>query len=306
MLDRTALTAAVTNGAPEPASPPARDDLVFGKVAGPGADGPGARAQDVELFDVTRTLPRVPGEAGTHGRHGAGKPRHVRKESRSRRAARAPEREGRSGLSLPLLLTGALAAGIGLAVGLTPESGPTPPNGLSLVMPDLPAPHVTPDAEPPATGRTSQPTAAPTTVSTTASPPPTAPAPPPSAPTPPPTRTHRPTPSPTPVRSSPRSDPPGASALALALGSTGPEVVDLQGRLQQLYLYLGPADGVFGESLEVALSRFQVARAVPEEPGVYGPMTRAALYAETHRPGRKGRNGSDDGDDRGGWGGWDG
>ncbi|MCZ0978302.1 peptidoglycan-binding domain-containing protein [Streptomyces diastatochromogenes] len=78
--------------------------------------------------------------------------------------------------------------------------------------------------------------------------------------------------------------------------------MDLQRRLQQLYLYLGPADGVFGESLEVALSRFQVARAVPEEPGVYGPMTRAALYAETDRPGRKGRNGSDG---RGGWGDWD-
>lgn len=302
MLDRTALTAAVTNGAPEPASPPARDDLVFGKVAGPGADGPGARAQDVELFDATRTLPRVPGEAGSHGHRGAGRPRPVRKGSRSRRAARAPEREGRGGLSLPLLLTGALAAGIGLAVGLTPESGPTPPDGLSLVMPDLPAPRVTPDAEPTTAGRSAR-TAAPAAVSTTASPPPTAAAPPPSAPTPPPTRAHRPTPSPTPTpaRSSPRSDPPGASALAL--GSTGPEVVDLQRRLQQLYLYLGPADGVFGESLEVSLSRFQVARAVPEEPGVYGPMTRAALYAETDRPGRKARNGPDDGEDRGGWGG---
>ncbi|MFF0477580.1 peptidoglycan-binding protein [Streptomyces sp. NPDC004284] len=303
MRNRTALTPAVTNGAPEPASHPAQDDLIFGKVAGPGAGGPGARAQDVELFDVTQTLPRVPSEAGPHGRHGAGRPRHVRKGARSRRAAQAPRRENRGGLSLPLLLTGALAAGIGLAVGLTPESDHTPPDGLSLVMPDLPAPHVTPDAEPTATGRSAKPTATPAAVPKTSSPPPTTPAPPPSTPAPPPTRTHRPTPppTPTPARSSPRSDRTDTSTLAL--GSTGPDVVDLQQRLQQLYLYLGSADGVFSESVEAALSRFQTARAIPEEPGVYGPMTRTALYAETDRPGRRGRDGSDD---RDGWGDWDG
>ncbi|MFE6662839.1 peptidoglycan-binding protein [Streptomyces sp. NPDC057697] len=66
-----------------------------------------------------------------------------------------------------------------------------------------------------------------------------------------------------------------------ALGSTGRDVQDLQRRLQQLHLYLGSADGNFTTAVEIALSRYQKARNIPEEPGVYGPMTRAALRSET-------------------------
>ncbi|MFH9728176.1 peptidoglycan-binding protein [Streptomyces sp. NPDC017254] len=65
------------------------------------------------------------------------------------------------------------------------------------------------------------------------------------------------------------------------MGSTGPEVADLQRRLQQLSLYLGSADGVFTKPVEEALSRYQVARNIPEKPGVYGPLTRALLGSET-------------------------
>ncbi|MEV7568866.1 peptidoglycan-binding protein [Streptomyces tanashiensis] len=303
MRNRTALTTAVTSGAPEPTPRPPRDDVIFGKVAGPGSGGPGARTRDVEMFDAAPDPSPTPGGAVPRRRHGAGKPKLIRRASRSRRAEKVPEREIRAGgMSLPLLITGALAAGIGLTVGLTSEPEPGAANSLSLTMPDLPAPDLTPDDEPSATRRS---TAAPTTTARTTTPPTAAPtdsapssapssgprtptrtsAPPPtSTPTPPATR--KPTPVPT---ESSRRPGPSDSGL-LSLGSSGPEVLDLQLRLQQLYLYLGSADGTFGRPLEVALSRFQKARDIPEEPGVYGPLTRAALYAETHRPDRRDRH----------------
>ncbi|MFF5761249.1 peptidoglycan-binding domain-containing protein [Streptomyces tanashiensis] len=303
MRNRTALTTAVTSGAPEPPSRPTRDDLIFGKVAGPGSGGPGARTQDVEMFDAAPSPSPAPGGAAPRRRHGAGKPKLIRKASRSRRAEKAPEREIRAGgMSLPLLITGALAAGIGLTVGLTSEPEPGAANSLSLTMPDLPAPDLTPDDEPSATRRsaaaptttartTTPPTAAPTS-SAPSSAPPSGPGTPTRTPTPPPTSTPTPpatrTPDPVPTQSSRRPGP--SDSGLLSLGSSGPEVLDLQLRLQQLYLYLGSADGTFGSSLEVALSRFQRARDIPEEPGVYGPLTRAALYAETHRPDRRDRH----------------
>ncbi|MEU2242551.1 peptidoglycan-binding domain-containing protein [Streptomyces sp. NPDC018338] len=311
MRNRTALTTAVTSSAPRPESRPAQDDLVFGKVAGPGGDGTGARVQDVELFDVTLTLPRIPGEDGPHARHGAGKPRHVRKASRSSQSTRsrgkATEREKGVGVSLPLLVAGALAAGFGLTVGLTSGPDHVPPDSLTLTMPDLPPPSATPTPVPPAT---------PTTPPTTAAAPPratTAPPTPSSAPSSPrtPTRTSTPPPTqrptPPPIRSSRPSERPVTDGLRL--GSTGSEVEDLQYRLQQLYLYLGSADGTYSESVEAALIRFQASRAIPEERGVYGPLTRAALHAETDRNDRTGGSGgsswggdvADDSDGSDGW-----
>ncbi|MER7949335.1 peptidoglycan-binding protein [Streptomyces sp. NPDC096079] len=307
MPNRTALTTAVTSGAPAEEPGPARGDRIFGKVARPDERGPGARVQDVELFDIPPAPSPAPGEARPRGRHGAGKPRYARKAPRRaprpERAAEASERGSRGGLSLPLLLTGALAAGIGLTVGLTSEPDRASPDAVTLTMPDLPAPDPTPDAAP----SSALPTAK-------ASPAPRAPSSAPAAPRTPP-RTTAPPPSPTPPAppAPPATHPATSTAPApgpsrpgrtdsplLSLGSTGPDVVDLQLRLQQLYLYLGSADGTFGTSLEVALSRFQMARDIPEEPGVYGPLTRAALYAETHRPGRGDRHDWDpweDGDD---------
>ncbi|MGW2182345.1 peptidoglycan-binding domain-containing protein [Streptomyces sp. NPDC001732] len=85
----------------------------------------------------------------------------------------------------------------------------------------------------------------------------------------------------------PLSPPPSTSSRPdLALGSTGHDVKDLQQRLQQLPLYLGSADGTFTANAEAALSRYQKARNIPEKPGVYGAITRAALHAETESPGQ--------------------
>ncbi|MFD5764877.1 peptidoglycan-binding protein [Streptomyces sp. NPDC127049] len=307
---------------PDPESRPApQDHDVFGKVARPDGDGPGARVQDLALFDAT--------------------PAPARRASASRRRKRG------GGPSLPLLIVGSLAAGIGLAVGLTSGLDRAGPDELTLTMPDLPeAPSATPDPGVPdaaatdtvdkaglattAGARTG--TATPSAQSPGPGPSRTRPAPPSGAPATPsgagavvPTDTVSPSRTPTPVRTSapPATRPPAsptASATArpsgrpdpgvLRVGSTGPEVEDLQRRLQRLHLYLGSADGTFGGFLEAALSRFQEARDIPEERGVYGPLTRAALHAETDRGGGGGWGGwgegegdedDEDGDDWGGW-----
>ncbi|MBP2585960.1 hypothetical protein J3A78_006438 [Streptomyces sp. PvR006] len=235
-------------------------------------------------------------------------------------------------MSLPLLITGALAAGIGLSVGLTSGMEREPADKISLTMPDLPPREETPDAEPPSPARTSGPTppsrtttpatARPATVTGTGTGTPTPPtagtttAPPAESGHPatssaprtttrtsaPPTHpaTHRPDPAPS--RTTPPPERPDTQVLRL--GSTGPEVEDLQHLLRRLYLYSGSADGTFGPFLEAALSRYQRLRGIHEERGVYGPLTRAALQAETgrdDRPDHRDRGGRDRWSARGGW-----
>ncbi len=99
------------------------------------------------------------------------------------------------------------------------------------------------------------------------------PAAPPAAPPPPPASV----PAPTPPPPAPRPDTPPL----LTLGSTGPEVADLQRRLEQLHLYHGAYDGEYDQALAEAVHRFQWIRRIDEPAGVYGPATRAALLAET-------------------------
>jgi peptidoglycan hydrolase-like protein with peptidoglycan-binding domain len=62
-------------------------------------------------------------------------------------------------------------------------------------------------------------------------------------------------------------------------------VTELQLRLRQVYLYSGEADGVFGSQVEDAVRTYQLSRNVQgDEPGVYGPATRARLESETQEP----------------------
>ncbi|MFD5659814.1 peptidoglycan-binding domain-containing protein [Streptomyces hirsutus] len=69
---------------------------------------------------------------------------------------------------------------------------------------------------------------------------------------------------------------------ALRRGDRGPEVVDLQQRLSNLYLYNGPANGRFSRRTEDAVRNYQWSRGIRgDELGVYGPETRARLEAET-------------------------
>ncbi|MFJ4875556.1 peptidoglycan-binding protein [Streptomyces sp. NPDC088745] len=114
----------------------------------------------------------------------------------------------------------------------------------------------------------------PTRASRSATPPPkTTTAPPTAPPSKPPTTApaRRPTATPEPPGD---QLPPGS----LAPGSSGPEVRELQGRLDQIGLYDGPRDGRYTQSVTDSVARFQAHMNIDDEPsGVYGPKTREAL-----------------------------
>ncbi|MFE4308571.1 peptidoglycan-binding protein [Streptomyces sp. NPDC056891] len=286
MRNRAALTTAVTPVARETARPEHPSGRVFGKVARPDHSGTGVRGQDIELFDATVRLPKVPAPAAPPS-------------PRSRKSRPAPTAPlAWRPMSLPLMVAGALSAGLACALTVwlsaDPEPAPQALPSLALPLPDL-ATAAPPSAASPSDSRlpaeahpseahpSDEESAHVRAARATPPPAPTSPAPSttPSR-TPVPTRSLVPTTTPPPPPSSHRPHPPSRPASRdLALGSAGPEVADLQRRLQQLYLYLGSADGVFTESVGEALSRFQVARNIPERPGVYGPLTRTALRAET-------------------------
>lgn len=80
--------------------------------------------------------------------------------------------------------------------------------------------------------------------------------------------------------------PPDEGPLELWEGDQGPEVVELQLRLTQLYwVYWGEAHGSFDAVTRDAVARFQLAYGVQGDPkGVYGPHTRAALELQTQPP----------------------
>ncbi|MFE0652475.1 peptidoglycan-binding protein [Streptomyces sp. NPDC059534] len=195
-------------------------------------------------------------------------------------------------MSLPLMVAGALSAGVGaaLTVWLGTEPAPGPPSGPSLTLPVVVAldrPSVQDVAGAPSASRTTA--ARSTSLATPSAGLPHAPTPtstPSSTDTPSPTGTSAPAPSPVAASTRPPAShrphrTPRPEPRDPALGSTGPQVADLQRRLQQLYLYLGSADGVFTETVGEGLRRYQVARGIPEEYGVYGPLTRANLRSET-------------------------
>ncbi|MCW5249106.1 peptidoglycan-binding protein [Streptomyces sp. SHP 1-2] len=71
----------------------------------------------------------------------------------------------------------------------------------------------------------------------------------------------------------------------LRLGDRGPEVLELQQRLTQLFLYVGPTDGTYSDELENSVRTYQWARGTGSDGlGVYGAATRAMLESETHEP----------------------
>ncbi|WP_392670166.1 peptidoglycan-binding protein [Streptomyces sp. LN785] len=78
-----------------------------------------------------------------------------------------------------------------------------------------------------------------------------------------------------------------AQGSSLRRGDHGPAVAELQRRLQEVWLYLGPDDGDYTDRVERAVRGYQSAKHVKgDQPGVYGPNTRRALEAETTGRGR--------------------
>nr|WP_258050127.1 peptidoglycan-binding domain-containing protein [Streptomyces finlayi] len=81
--------------------------------------------------------------------------------------------------------------------------------------------------------------------------------------------------------------PPALNGSTLQPGDSGAEVSELQRRLKEVWLYHGPADGMYSGKVRDAVAVFQSYRAVQGDPqGVYGPNTRRALEAETTGRGR--------------------
>ncbi|KFG75765.1 hypothetical protein FM21_06525 [Streptomyces mutabilis] len=68
-------------------------------------------------------------------------------------------------------------------------------------------------------------------------------------------------------------------------GDQGSEVVELQQRLTQLYLYNGDIDGDYDHQVEDSVRTYQWTRGVrSDELGVYGQDTRRMLESETREP----------------------
>lgn len=83
----------------------------------------------------------------------------------------------------------------------------------------------------------------------------------------------------------PAPSPTGGPSPVLRPGDRGPEVTELQLRLQQAGFYRGDADGEYGSAVEAAVRNYQLARLVlTDESGVYATATRAALESETSEP----------------------
>ncbi|MFF5896184.1 peptidoglycan-binding protein [Streptomyces argenteolus] len=79
-----------------------------------------------------------------------------------------------------------------------------------------------------------------------------------------------------------------ASGPTLRRGDEGAEVVELQRRLQEIWVYRGPDDGDYSARVEQAVADFQRWVSVQGDPsGVYGPETRRALEAQTSGSGRR-------------------
>ncbi|MEV8454915.1 peptidoglycan-binding protein [Streptomyces sp. NPDC052095] len=261
----------------------------IGPVDSFGSANPTSPVDPVDSFGPFEEKTPVPGIPSPSSRRSL----PSRPAPADRRSAR---RSTRGRKQSPALLIGTVTVGVGVAITVSlvcdaftaRRSDFVAPISTNLSSQDAVTPP-SPSAPPTSTARPPR-AQAPGTRATATTPPPATSSTAPSAtrPAAPSTPAGPPANRPSPPRDRTRTtDRPG-----LSLGSTGREVEDLQRRLQQLQLYLGSADGNFTADVGTALSRFQKARNIPEEPGVYGPLTRAALRAETESADRNShRNG---------------
>ncbi|MEU3206520.1 peptidoglycan-binding domain-containing protein [Streptomyces cyaneofuscatus] len=74
---------------------------------------------------------------------------------------------------------------------------------------------------------------------------------------------------------------PSRAPVGLCCAASGPEVTDLQYRLQFLDLYTAEADGVYNPGVADSVAAYQRLRHITTDPsGQYGPATKAALQRE--------------------------
>ncbi|MGW6026248.1 peptidoglycan-binding domain-containing protein [Streptomyces sp. NPDC055099] len=183
----------------------------------------------------------------------------------------------------------AVAAVVAVAVLAAVLLSPDKPQ-REQALPDVPTRAVTGPSEsateaPPPSTTSAAPSASPSTSASSSASPKASPSPAPSRSASAKPRTTRP-PSRSTARATGSVEPASPKAdRVLRRGDRGPEVAELQERLQQLYLYMDTAHGRYDRQVEDAVARYQYARATHGDGrGVYGEETRAALEAETREP----------------------
>lgn len=258
------------------AGTPAPDDRtsVLPTPLAPGTARP--NADDLGLFDdATRPLRAVSAGAA------APRPEGAAPRNRRRRGALIAA----SGAVVALL--GAAGWASGLLSYDTPSRDTAAPDDVRASVPD--ASSAVPSEEPSSEAPSASPSASASasdspSASASGSPSPSASSSAPSA-----SATAEPSATPSAAESSapaaaPEPEEPVDTAPVLRRGDGGPEVVELQQRLRQVWLYQGDLNGRYTHRVEDAVRHYQWSRGIDEELGVYGPQTRSRLESETSAP----------------------
>ncbi|MEU6109971.1 peptidoglycan-binding protein [Streptomyces albidoflavus] len=264
---------------------------VIGAVAAPGqahdATAPLPKVSDLDLFPPDQRGQAAGGEYGADAPDITPPPsahRPKRTAARSARRRRAAILGASVGAVVVVALAGVVATdslpdekpeerALPAPSATAPHTiapGPATPSASASGSPESTAPSSTaPSAPPTASSGDGKPASSPTPAAGPDGPP----APKPSAPRPPAEPSGEPSPD-----QPPQEDP------VLRRGDSGPQVRELQQRLQQLHLYRGQADGDFDRRLEDSLRVYQWARGLRDNLGVYDEPTRRQLESETTQP----------------------
>ncbi|MGW7567130.1 peptidoglycan-binding domain-containing protein [Streptomyces tendae] len=240
-------------------------------------------AHDLRLFDASATapLPRV-GPGAESANNGGRPPRRRRKGVLLSAAGAVVVVVGAAGFASGLFSydtpsrDGALPDEVRASVP-DPSTSEAPPSTGSSTSAASPTPSAS--ASP---SESASPSAEP---SASASPSPSA-----SSASPTPSRSAEPTQSTSaPAEEAPQEseeddgDPGGGATLRR--GDQGPEVVELQQRLKEKWMYWGDLNGNYNRQVEDAVRQYQwESRIHTDEVGVYGPETRRRLESETREP----------------------
>ncbi|MFE2355324.1 peptidoglycan-binding protein [Streptomyces parvulus] len=246
----------------------------------PSAGSPSA--QDLRLFETPVTAP-APAPSGAAPADGTG----------GRRARRQRKGVLLSAAGAVVVVMGAAGYASGLFSYEAPSRDGALPDEVRASVPDPSTGETTPSggartAPAPAASASPSPSAS---ASASASPS-TSPSPSASSASPSPSRPAEASPTPTatateeaPPQPAEEDEPDFYGGPALSRGDRGPEVVELQRRLGQLYLYMGDAHGTYDRRVEDAVRTYQWARGIRSDGlGVYGPDTRRMLETETREP----------------------
>ncbi|MGW0225051.1 peptidoglycan-binding domain-containing protein [Streptomyces tendae] len=247
----------------------------------PSAGSPSAH--DLRLFDASATAPLPQVGPGAESAGSGGRPPRRRRKGVLLSAAGAV-----------VVVVGAAGFASGLFSYDTPSRDGALPDEVRASVPDPSTSQAPPSAGPSTTAASPTPSASASPSesaspsaepSASASPSPSA-----SSASPTPSRSAEPTQS----TSAPAEDAPQESeeddgdpggGPTLRRGDQGPEVVELQQRLKEKWMYWGDLNGNYNRQVEDAVRQYQWESGIHTDgPGVYGPETRRRLESETREP----------------------